>query len=82
VTTALRFYVASLTDAECRAIHADGVSWEKTRAVADDSPLRQHANDWRHAAGLSNESSITLWMRDLLAEVWRKYAAPTLERTE
>lgn len=74
----LREFVNTLTEAQCRAIHAESIIWEQTGIVRNGA-LRQAAEEWSYKNDFE-EHNETLWMREIVNEVWRRFAAPQLEQ--
>jgi len=80
IMTALRFFVAGLSDEDCRLILEEHKLLEESGCVGVDSVLRTLTNRFFGEVGVvCGEASMILWMELLVHEVWRKYAMLYLE---
>jgi hypothetical protein len=73
-------FVSRLSEAEMREIHEDQLRFERDGHIGDCA-LRNRGDELMKELG-ANETGVTIWMRELITEIWRQRAAPTLSSDE
>lgn len=76
--SALRRFVAELSDEECRLIYEDHKQLELTGQVGDGA-LRSMTERFAWESNTDISFVMVLWMNCLATEVWRRYAVAHLE---
>lgn len=79
MTNAIRKLVEDLSVEECKRIHAEANTWERTGILPNDSLLRDVTSQWLERHNLRELVSVSIHMLNVTHEVWRRFAAPHLD---
>lgn len=77
MTGKIEEFVQRLPAEEIREIHANHTAFARDGYIGE-SALRTRAQQLMDEVG-ANGSDITIWMRELVTEIWRQHATPLLE---
>lgn len=77
MTGKIKEFVQQIPAEEIREIHANHTAFARDGYIGE-CPLRTRAQQLMDEVG-ANGSGITIWMRELVTEIWRQHATPLLE---